>query len=84
LEEHRRRIEFYTDLAAKEMFERGERVSWLRNALGPPWIFLNSYLLRLGILDGTQGYLIARMASRYVQRKYVKLEEMRRTVRPQR
>lgn len=84
LEEHRQRIEFYTDLAAKEMFERGERVSWLRNALGPPWIFLNSYLLRLGVLDGTQGYLIARMAARYVQRKYVKLEEMRKTVRPQR
>jgi len=84
LEEHRQRIEFYTDLAAKEMFERGDQVSFLRSTLGPPWIFLNSYLLRLGMLDGTQGYLIARMAARYVQRKYAKLEEMRKTVRPQR
>ena len=84
LEEHRQRIEFYTDLAAKEMFERGERVGFLRGALGPPWTFLNSYLLRLGMLDGTQGYLIAKMAARYVQRKYAKLEELRKTVRPQR
>jgi len=84
LEEHCQRIEFYTDLAAKEMFERGERVSFLRSTLGPPWIFFNSYLLRLGMLDGTQGYLIARMAARYVQRKYAKFEEMRKTVRPQR
>ncbi len=82
LEEHRQRIEFYTDLAAKEMFERGERVSLLQSTLGPPWIFLNSYLLRLGMLDGTQGYLIAKMAALYVQRKYAKLEEMRKTVHP--
>ena len=78
LEEHRARIEFYTDLAAREMLERGERVSLLRRTLAPPWIFLNTYLLRLGMLDGTQGYLIAKMAARYVQRKYEKVEELRK------
>lgn len=82
LEEHRQRIEFYTDLAAKEMVERGESVSSLRRALSPPWIFLNSYVLRLGMLDGTQGYLIAKMAARYVRRKYAKLEEMRKGLHP--
>lgn len=78
LKEHRQRIEFYTDLAAKEMFERGERVSLLRRALSPPWIFMNSYFFRLGMLDGVQGYLIAKMAARYVRRKYAKVEEMRK------
>jgi hypothetical protein len=53
-------------------------VSLLRRALSPPWIFLYSYVFRLGMLDGTPGYLIARMAARYVQRKYAKLEEMQR------
>jgi glycosyltransferase involved in cell wall biosynthesis len=84
LEEHRQRIEFYTDLAAKEMLERGERASILRRALGPPWIFLNSYLFRMGMIDGRQGYLIAKMAARYVRRKYVKLEEMRKGLHPHR
>jgi glycosyltransferase involved in cell wall biosynthesis len=79
LEDHRQRIEFYTDLAAKEMFERGDDASLLRRTLGPPWIFLNSYVFRLGMLDGTPGYLIARMAARYVRRKYAKLKEMRKT-----
>ena len=82
LEEHRQRIEFYTDLAAKEMFERGESVSFPAARAGPSWIFLNSYLLRLGMLDGRQGYLIAKMAARYVRRKYAKLEEMRKSVQP--
>jgi glycosyltransferase involved in cell wall biosynthesis len=78
LEEHRQRIEFYTDLAAKEMLAKGEKLGRLRRTLGPPWIFLNSYLFRLGMLDGTPGYLIAKMAARYVRRKYAKLEEMRK------
>jgi len=77
LDEHRQRIEFYTDLAAREMFDRGESVSLLRRALGPLWIFLNSYVLRLGMLDGAPGYLIAKMAARYVRRKYAKLKALR-------
>ncbi len=81
IEEHRRRIEFYTDLAAREMFIRGTRVGRIRRTLSPAWIFLNTYILRLGMLDGVPGYLIAKMAARYVQRKYAKLEEMREPFR---
>lgn len=77
LAEHRQRIEFYTDLAAKEMFEQGETVGLLQNALAPPWVFLNSYLFHLGMLDGIPGLLIARMAARYVRRKYAKVKAMR-------
>jgi hypothetical protein len=39
---------------------------------------LNSYIFRLGMLDGVPGYLIAKMAARYVRRKYTKLEEMQK------
>lgn len=73
LEEHRRRIEFYTDLAAREMLERGARVGRVQRLLAPPWVFLQTYLLRLGILDGRQGFWIAWMAARYVRRKYAKV-----------
>jgi glycosyltransferase involved in cell wall biosynthesis len=82
LEEHRQRIEFYTELAAQEMLERGEDVTALRRRLGPAWVFLNSYLFRMGMLDGKQGYLIARMAARYVQRKYAKLGVMKKSQYP--
>jgi glycosyltransferase involved in cell wall biosynthesis len=76
LREHRERIEFYTDLAAREMFERRERVGALRRALVPPWIFAHTYIFRAGLLDGWQGFLIARMAARYVARKFEKLDEL--------
>jgi glycosyltransferase involved in cell wall biosynthesis len=74
LDEHLQRIEFYTDLAAKEMFDQNQRVNAFRRALAPPWIFLNTYFMKLGVLDGFQGYLIAKMAARYVRRKYSKLQ----------
>jgi len=77
LEEHRLRIEFYTDLAAREMFDQGKRISAFGRWLAPSWIFLETYLLRGGILDGREGFLIARMAARYVNRKFEKLERLR-------
>ncbi len=72
LNEHRQRIEFYTDLAAHEMLDRGEGAGLLRRWFAPPWIFLHTYFFRLGVLDGRQGFWIARMAARYVRRKYAK------------
>jgi len=77
IEEHLERIEFYTDLAAREMFDQGKRVSAIGRWLAPPWIFLETYLLRGGILDGREGFLIARMAARYVKRKFEKLKRLR-------
>jgi len=73
LVEHRERIELYTDLAAQEMRERGETVNFLRRSFHPLWVFFHTYLFRLGVLDGHQGFLIAAMAARYVRRKYQKL-----------
>jgi glycosyltransferase involved in cell wall biosynthesis len=73
LAEHRSRIEFYTDLAAREMLARGARVGLVNRLLIPPWIFLQTYFLRLGVLDGRQGFWIAWMAAYYVRRKYAKV-----------
>lgn len=80
LDEHRERIEFYTDLAAQEMLARGEEVSLGRRWFAPPWIFFSSYFIKLGVLDGYQGLLIARMAARYVSRKYEKWDRLRKEV----
>jgi glycosyltransferase involved in cell wall biosynthesis len=76
LEEHQKRIEFYTDLAAREMYERRMRVRLPARLVVPSWTFLQSYFMRLGILDGYQGFLIAKMAARYVRRKYQKWQAL--------
>lgn len=81
LAEHEERIEFYTDLAAQEMLDRGERVNPIARTLSPSWVFVNTYFFRLGVLDGHQGFNIARMAARYVRRKYSKFAELKRNAR---
>jgi len=77
LAEHLQRIEHYTDLAAQEMIERGEKVNILERWFDPLWVFVHTYFFRLGVLDGHQGFLIATMAARYVRRKYAKLGRAR-------
>src|SRR5579875_2863490 len=43
LEEHRQRIEFYTDLAAVELADRSGCPSRLRRSSAPLWAFMQSY-----------------------------------------
>src|SRR5581483_5792190 len=76
IEEHRERIEFYTDLAAREVLEKGEKPGMAGRWLAPSWTFLNTYFFRLAFLDGSPGFLIARIAARYVARKYAKLARL--------
>lgn len=78
LEDHRRRIEFYTDLAAAELVDRGAALNPLRRIGAPSWAFFQAYFLRLGFLDGEPGFWIARMASRYVARKQSKWARLAR------
>jgi glycosyltransferase involved in cell wall biosynthesis len=84
LAEQRERIEFYAELAAQEMYDRGERPTWLARALAPALAFGRSFFFHLGLLDGSQGFWIAWMAARYVERKNVKLIEKLAATRPRR
>jgi glycosyltransferase involved in cell wall biosynthesis len=76
LAEHRARVDVYTTLAAQQLFAAGRR-RWLGPLLvAPPWAFLRTYFFQQGFRDGYQGWLIARMAARYVALKYLKLRTL--------
>ena len=49
------RINRYTTLAARQMYERGRRAGPLAIVVHPPAAFLRNYILRRGFLDGTVG-----------------------------
>lgn len=76
LDEFRQRIERYAELGAREMLERQDRPNALLRFLAPPWRFVSTYFLRLGLLDGYPGFLIARMEARYVRKKFSKLAQL--------
>ncbi len=66
----------YTTLAAEELNDRGVRFRLADLVFRPPLLFLKMYLLRLGFLDGLQGFILATFSASYVLAKYAKLWEL--------
>ncbi len=76
LSEHLKTMDRYTTLAAEQLLEKGETVTWARLVLEPPWTFFRTYFLKLGFLDGVEGLAIANMAALYNFIKYAKARFM--------
>ena len=74
--EHHQRMDRYTTLAARELYQKGKRATPLSLLVSPAGAFLRSYIIKLGFLDGAQGVAIARFAAHYVFLKNLKLWEM--------
>lgn len=74
--EHEAKLEKYTTAIAKEMFDQGQR-NW-RAAMwfAAPWSWIHHFVLGAGFLDGSRGFLIARMAARGVKLKFKKLGKL--------
>lgn len=56
-------INHYTDLRAKELYDRGTKTNWLPILLYPKAKFIQNYFFRLGFLDGLPGLVTALMMS---------------------
>lgn len=84
-DEHAAKVDFYTTLAAEQLFAAGRRRWRLAMLLAPPWTLLRTFVMQMGFLDGSRGWLIARMAARYVFLKYRKLGRLvqSRTSKPE-
>lgn len=75
--EHHLRMDRYTTLAAAQASSQGKRPSILSLLVSPAGVFLRSYILKLGFLDGVPGLAIARFAAHYEFLKNLKIWEMR-------
>lgn len=76
LEHHRMIGERYAPLAARQMFERGRRTSRLKIATSGPTVFLSTYILKAGFLDGLAGFAIASFAAHHAFLKHLRLWEL--------
>jgi hypothetical protein len=76
LSEHLRTMDRYTTLAAQQLLESGAEVTFPRILFTPPWTFFQTYVLKLGFLDGMEGLAIANMAALYNFVKYAKARFM--------
>ena len=76
LDDQLARINLYTTLAARQMYEGGRRTNALELLVHPPAAFLRNYLLRRGVLDGTVGLTISMVNAYSVFLKFAKLREL--------
>jgi glycosyltransferase involved in cell wall biosynthesis len=76
LQHYFQKFNLYTSLAARDMHAAGRRFSLVALLVRPPFTFIKMYLLRLGVLDGLQGFVLCVLSSAYVFVKYAKLWEL--------
>jgi glycosyltransferase involved in cell wall biosynthesis len=66
----------YAKLNAKKYFAQGKKAGFFKLRLAPAFNFFQHYVLRMGFLDGWEGYLIAKTTSWYTFLKYSFLKEL--------
>ncbi len=78
LEDHRNQVMKFTDIAAKEYFENGKNVSFIKLWFSPVFRFIRDYFFLLGFLDGKEGLRICYMSAGATYQKYSKLSKLKR------
>lgn len=80
---HLSQMNSFSDIASRAAFESGRRVNFpVDILLNPVLTFLKKYFLKLGILDGYEGFFISIHTAYGKFLKYTKLRELNRLERP--
>lgn len=72
-EQHIEKNRKYSSLSARSMWEKGKRVSKMNLVVNPAWAFILAYFIKLGILDGVNGFRIAKSIAELTYMKNSKL-----------
>jgi glycosyltransferase involved in cell wall biosynthesis len=75
VQEYLQKCNFYTSLIATEKYQQGKRFHFWHH-LRLPWEFVSRYVLKLGFLDGQEGFIYALLSSYYVWLKFLKLKDL--------
>ncbi|MEA1787124.1 glycosyltransferase family 2 protein [Arenibacter sp. GZD96] len=75
-EDYKGKMIRYGELKAQEEYQKGKRWSLAQQLLRPAWKFMNHYLLRCGILDGSKGLIICYLNALGVYARYKKLKQL--------
>jgi len=71
--EHKQKVDNFSTIAAGAYFKLGIKSSIFKIFFRPTWAFFKSYFLRLGFLDGKNGFRICKQTFRVTYLKYKKL-----------
>jgi len=75
-DEFYQKTEYFSTIAAKAYFDKGKTASIWKLLWNPSWAFFKAYFLRLGFLDGYNGFVICKETARITYLKYSKLRQL--------
>ncbi len=76
IDDHRKQIAFFTDIAAKALYQKNKSSTILFAYLSAAIRFLRDYFLKFGFLDGSSGFTICRLSAYASYLKYFKLHKL--------
>lgn len=71
--EHNQKIDHFSTMSAKSYHQLGKRSSVWKIIYRPAWAFFKAYVLRLGFLDGLNGWIACVQTYNVTFLKYIKL-----------
>lgn len=78
-DEYRRKLTSYSKLRAKELELKNLKPNFFHFKIKPAYRFFNHYIIRLGFLDGREGYVVSKLHAESVYKRYVFLNEIYET-----
>jgi len=72
-QEHNLKVEKFSTIAAEAYYKLGKKSSIVKIICRPTWAFFKAYILRLGFLDGLNGFIICVQTYNVTFLKYIKL-----------
>ena len=76
LDDHYKQVEYFTNIAAKAYAEAGKKAPVFKLVVNPIAKFIDHYFLKLGFLDGRNGFLISKISAYATWLKYKKLRQI--------
>ena len=78
MEDYKDKTIAYANLNAEKYFSQGKKAGWLKCIASPTFSFIKNYIFRLGFLDGSAGFAVAKMNAWYTWLKYTRLRELKK------
>ncbi len=69
-EDHFKKADNYAKLGAEHLIKSGKKVSLIKKLFGPAYRFFRMYVLKMGMLDGSAGFLLAYREAVMVRKRY--------------
>ncbi len=66
----------YTTIGARQAFDNNKKAGWFHITLKPPVAFIKHYIIKLGLMDGLEGFIISALSAMAVMVKYSKLRHL--------